>query len=94
MSLDPTQTVRTLATAETPDFSAVILVGNGDKWVLLREAKREERKLTCSLYPFNQGSNVLPKALMPVGNVPVVSIVMDWVFEAGLTGEPEDMITD
>jgi hypothetical protein len=24
---------------------------------------------------------------MPVGNVPVVSLVMDWVFDAGLTGE-------
>jgi len=24
---------------------------------------------------------------MPVGNVPVISLVMDWVFAAGLTGE-------
>lgn len=38
-----------------------------------------------SLYPFNQGTNVLPKALMPVGNVPIVNIVLDWVFDAGLT---------
>lgn len=42
--------------------------------------------LTCSLYPFNQGTNVLPKALMPVGNVPIINIVLDWVFDAGLTG--------
>lgn len=40
-----------------------------------------------SLYPFNQGTNVLSKALMPVGNVPIINIVLDWVFAGGLTGE-------
>jgi translation initiation factor eIF-2B subunit gamma len=39
-----------------------------------------------SLFPFNEGANVLPKALMPVGNKPVINIVLDWVFAAGLTG--------
>lgn len=46
---------------------------------------RDIAQADSSLYPFNQGTNVLPKALMPVGNVPIVNIVLDWVFDAGLT---------
>ncbi|KAL1408711.1 Translation initiation factor eIF-2B subunit gamma [Vanrija albida] len=38
-----------------------------------------------NLYPFNQGTNVQSKALMPVGNVPIINIVLDWVFAGGLT---------
>ncbi|CAK9780888.1 translation initiation factor [Cutaneotrichosporon oleaginosum] len=38
-----------------------------------------------NLFPFNEGPNVVPKALMPVGNKPVINIVLDWVFAAGLT---------
>jgi len=38
------------------------------------------------LYPFNEGTNVSSKALMPVGNVPIINLVLDWVVEAGLTG--------
>lgn len=40
-----------------------------------------------SLYPFNEGTNVLSKALMPVGNVPIINLVLDWVFNSGLTGK-------
>ncbi|CAD6573277.1 MAG: hypothetical protein TREMPRED_000764 [Tremellales sp. Tagirdzhanova-0007] len=36
------------------------------------------------LYPFNEGTNVLSKALLPVGNVPTLNHVLDWVLEAGL----------
>lgn len=43
--------------------------------------------LMVSLYPFNEGTNVASKALMPVGNVPIVNLVLDWVIDAGLTGE-------
>ncbi|TXT10810.1 hypothetical protein VHUM_02315 [Vanrija humicola] len=38
-----------------------------------------------NLYPFNEGTNVISKALMPVGNVPIINIVLDWVFAGGLT---------
>ncbi|ODN81587.1 hypothetical protein L202_02000 [Cryptococcus amylolentus CBS 6039] len=37
-----------------------------------------------SLYPFNQGTNVISKALMPVGNVPIINSVIDWVLASGL----------
>ena len=39
-----------------------------------------------SLYPLNEGPNVLSKALLPVGNVPILDHVLDWVLEAGLMG--------
>ena len=39
-----------------------------------------------SLHPFNEGTNVLSKALLPIGNVPILNHVLDWVFEAGLMG--------
>ncbi|KAL7419109.1 Translation initiation factor eIF-2B subunit gamma [Cryptotrichosporon argae] len=38
-----------------------------------------------NLYPFNQGTNVVSKALLPVGNVPILNTVLDWVFQSGLT---------
>ncbi|WWC87061.1 uncharacterized protein L201_001946 [Kwoniella dendrophila CBS 6074] len=37
-----------------------------------------------NLYPFNQGTNVVSKALLPIGNVPIINSVIDWVFAAGL----------
>ncbi|OXH26893.1 translation initiation factor eIF-2B subunit gamma [Cryptococcus neoformans] len=37
-----------------------------------------------NLYPFNQGTNVISKALLPVGNVPIINYVIDWVLAAGL----------
>ncbi|WVQ84286.1 hypothetical protein IAT38_006438 [Cryptococcus sp. DSM 104549] len=37
-----------------------------------------------NLYPFNQGTNVVSKALLPVGNVPIINSVIDWVLAAGL----------
>ncbi|KAK6903908.1 translation initiation factor eIF-2B subunit gamma [Kwoniella mangroviensis CBS 8886] len=37
-----------------------------------------------NLYPFNQGTNVVSKALLPIGNVPVINSVIDWVLAAGL----------
>ncbi|WWC59419.1 uncharacterized protein I303_101975 [Kwoniella dejecticola CBS 10117] len=37
-----------------------------------------------NLYPFNQGTNVVSKALLPIGNVPIINSVVDWVFAAGL----------
>ena len=39
-----------------------------------------------SLYPFNEGTNVVSKAFMPVGNVPIINSVLDWVLDSGLTG--------
>ena len=39
-----------------------------------------------SLYPFNEGTNVSSKAMMPVGNVPIINLVLDWIIESGLTG--------
>ncbi|GMK55435.1 hypothetical protein CspeluHIS016_0204910 [Cutaneotrichosporon spelunceum] len=68
--MDPRQTEQKRA-YDTQDFMAVIFVGNGE-----------------NLYPFNEGARgagVLPKALMPVGNKPVINNVLDWVFVAGLT---------
>ncbi|ORY27777.1 nucleotide-diphospho-sugar transferase [Naematelia encephala] len=38
-----------------------------------------------NLFPFNEGPNVLPKALLPVGNVPIINSVLDWIFDSGLT---------
>ncbi|WVO12508.1 hypothetical protein L204_100108 [Cryptococcus depauperatus] len=37
-----------------------------------------------NLYPFNQGTNVISKALIPVGNIPIINYVIDWVLAAGL----------
>ncbi|WWC67781.1 uncharacterized protein I206_101693 [Kwoniella pini CBS 10737] len=37
-----------------------------------------------NLYPFNQGTNVVSKALLPIGNVPIINSVIDWIFAAGL----------
>jgi hypothetical protein len=42
---------------------------------------------TYSLYPLNQGTHVVSKALLPVGNVPIINLVLDWVLESGLRGE-------
>lgn len=39
-----------------------------------------------SLYPLNQGTHVVSKALLPIGNVPVINLVLDWVLESGLRG--------
>ena len=43
--------------------------------------------LIIRLYPFNEGSHVLPKALFPVGNTPMIDIVLQWVLAAGILGE-------
>ncbi|WWD22125.1 hypothetical protein CI109_106614 [Kwoniella shandongensis] len=37
-----------------------------------------------NLYPFNEGTNVVSKALLPVGNVPIVNSVLDWILAAGI----------
>ncbi|WVQ97901.1 hypothetical protein IAU59_005018 [Kwoniella sp. CBS 9459] len=37
-----------------------------------------------NLYPFNQGTNVVSKAMLPVGNVPIINSVVDWVLVSGL----------
>ncbi|WVW78639.1 hypothetical protein I302_100599 [Kwoniella bestiolae CBS 10118] len=37
-----------------------------------------------NLYPLNQGTNVVSKALLPIGNVPIINSVVDWVLAAGL----------
>ncbi|WRT64931.1 uncharacterized protein IL334_001871 [Kwoniella shivajii] len=37
-----------------------------------------------NLYPFNEGTNVVSKALLPIGNVPIINSVIDWVLAAGL----------
>ncbi|BEI85373.1 hypothetical protein CcaverHIS002_0507740 [Cutaneotrichosporon cavernicola] len=69
--MDPRQREQKRPAYEAQDFVAVILVGKGE-----------------NLFPFNEGArgaSVLPKALMPVGNKPVINIVLDWVFAAGLT---------
>ena len=40
-----------------------------------------------SLYPLNEGPNVISKTLLPVGNVPIINYVLDWVLDSGLTGQ-------
>lgn len=42
--------------------------------------------MCVSLYPLNQGTHVVSKALLPVGNVPIINLVIDWVLDAGLRG--------
>ncbi|WVF69850.1 hypothetical protein IAT40_004631 [Kwoniella sp. CBS 6097] len=37
-----------------------------------------------NLYPFNQGTNVVSKAMLPIGNVPIINSVVDWVLLSGL----------
>ncbi|OCF42328.1 translation initiation factor eIF-2B subunit gamma [Kwoniella heveanensis CBS 569] len=37
-----------------------------------------------NLYPFNQGTNVVSKAMLPIGNVPIINSVVDWVLVSGL----------
>lgn len=44
-------------------------------------------ELKCSLYPLNEGTHVVSKALLPIGNVPIINLVLDWVIASGLTGE-------
>jgi len=35
---------------------------------------------------------VVSKALLPIGNVPVINLVLDWVLESGLRGMSLDDI--
>ncbi|WVR04509.1 hypothetical protein IAU60_001513 [Kwoniella sp. DSM 27419] len=37
-----------------------------------------------NLYPFNQGTNVPSKAMLPIGNVPIINSVIDWILASGL----------
>ncbi|KAK8846815.1 hypothetical protein IAR55_005903 [Kwoniella newhampshirensis] len=37
-----------------------------------------------NLYPFNEGTNVVSKAMLPVGNTPIINSVLDWVVAAGI----------
>lgn len=37
-----------------------------------------------NLYPFNEGTNVVSKALIPVANHPIIDLVLNWVFESGI----------
>ncbi|ORX34516.1 nucleotide-diphospho-sugar transferase [Kockovaella imperatae] len=37
-----------------------------------------------NLYPLNEGPNVPSKAMMPVGNVPIINHVLDWVLASGV----------
>jgi dTDP-glucose pyrophosphorylase len=50
----------------------------------------DESSTRHSLYPFNEGTNVVSKALLPVGNVPIISHVLDWVLDGGIMGESRD----
>ena len=72
------------------DFKAVIPVGYGEKSV---NHPSRRKMILClrvnwqySLYPLNQGTHVVSKALLPIGNVPVINLVLDWVLESGLRG--------
>ncbi|KAK4689820.1 translation initiation factor eIF-2B subunit gamma, partial [Tremellales sp. Uapishka_1] len=38
-----------------------------------------------NLHPFNEDTKVVPKALLPVGNVPIINSVLNWVLDSGLT---------
>lgn len=38
------------------------------------------------MFPFNEGPNVVNKALLPVGNEPIINHVLDWVLESGVQG--------
>jgi translation initiation factor eIF-2B subunit gamma len=86
MQLD-TSAKKKAGTVNHQDFKAVIPVGYGEK--LAQLVSLSKAKLTGSLYPLNQGTHVVTKALLPIGNVPIINLVLDWVLESGLRGKSQ-----
>jgi translation initiation factor eIF-2B subunit gamma len=69
------------------EFQAVVLAGHGEKWVFALF-------LLCvliinSLQPLTHhvGGNTASKALLPVGNRPMISHVLHWIEDCGISGQ-------
>lgn len=43
------------------------------------------------LYPISEEDN-LPKALLPVGNKPIISYTLEWLEKAGIHGNKEKFV--
>ena len=58
------------------EFQAIILSGPGN-----------------SLYPLtNSASDSLPKALLPIGNKPLLEFVIEWIEEGGIYGKVSTIV--
>lgn len=70
----------------------MILAGHGASSV--QRSPPPELKLTfspfvsCRLYPLSEKENMC-KALLPIGNEPMISYVLNWLEQAGIIGENE-----
>jgi translation initiation factor eIF-2B subunit gamma len=79
------------------EFQAVILAGYGssNRYIILAKAWGMRKGFVINttlhwldllrLYPISEDDN-LPKALLPVGNRPMIAYTLDWLEKAGIYG--------